>query len=196
MKNSEETRQKIVNAALDLFANKGYAGTSINDIISEIKISKGAVYWHFKSKEDIFIQIISENYNQWIALVSTELKHIDNPIEKLKRYGELFIETVEFPIWRISPETYWNEFSIENKKILDKYFSWDKEKILEIIKEAKERDLLKFNDLKRMMWIYISSLEGMFEKVIIAYKNDDGTLEELKDYASSAISLYLDSITK
>ena len=47
-----ETKQKILDCSLDLFASRGYAGTSMNDIIEKLGISKGSVYWHFKSKEE------------------------------------------------------------------------------------------------------------------------------------------------
>ena len=196
MKENNDTKQKIINASLELFAAKGYAGTSMNDIISKIGISKGSVYWHFKSKEDIFMQVITENYSQWIALVSSELEQIDDPVEKLTKYGELFIATVNMPVWRISPETYWNEFSIENQRILDECFSWDDKIIQKIFEDGIEKGLIKQDDPERLMWIYISSLEGLFEKIILSYKNKDDLLPKLKDYAKYAISLFLDTITK
>ncbi len=49
----EQTRQKILNAALPLFYDKGYRGTSLNAIAKEVGISAPALYWHFKSKRDI-----------------------------------------------------------------------------------------------------------------------------------------------
>ncbi len=54
---SEETIKLILEVAAKLFAKKGYDSTSIQDILEETKLSKGAIYHHFKSKEDIFITI-------------------------------------------------------------------------------------------------------------------------------------------
>ena len=137
MKNSQDTRRNIINASLDLFASKGYAGTSMNDIISKVGISKGSVYWHFKSKEEIFIQVVTESYDEWISLIHQEFSKLSDPIDMLRRYGELFIATIDMPVWRISPEIYWNEFSEENQIILDKCFSQDDDILLNIFENAK-----------------------------------------------------------
>lgn len=54
----EETHQKIVDAAIQLFMVKGYEKTSLNDIISQLGgLTKGAIYHHFKSKEDILVAV-------------------------------------------------------------------------------------------------------------------------------------------
>ena len=46
-----DTRQRILDSALHLFAERGYAGTSIRDIAEELEITKAAVHYHFPSKE-------------------------------------------------------------------------------------------------------------------------------------------------
>lgn len=196
MKSTRNTKQEIVNASLELFASKGYGGTSMNDIISAVGISKGSVYWHFKSKEEIFMQVITESYAEWINLVNTELAAIDGPIDKLRKYGELFIATIDMPVWRISPETYWNEFSAENRKILDNCFSQDDIILQGIFQEAIDQNLISGEDPEKLMWIYISSLEGMFEKIILSYKNQDNNHEKLEHYAASGIELFLKTIVR
>ena len=196
MKNNMDTKQRILSASLELFASKGYAGTSMNDIISKVGISKGSVYWHFKSKEEIFVKVLTDSYREWIELVNSELKNLSDPIEKLRKYGRLFIATVDMPVWRISPETYWNEFGEENQKILDECFSLDDNIIMGIFEEAIGEGMLAFDNAERLTWIYISSLEGMFEKVIISYKNEDGMMEKHEKYAMAAIDMFLETITK
>lgn len=196
MKNNMDTKQRILSASLELFASKGYAGTSMNDIISKVGISKGSVYWHFKSKEEIFVKVLTDSYREWIDLVNSELKNLSDPIEKLRKYGGLFIATVDMPVWRISPETYWNEFDEENQKILDECFSLDDNIIMGIFEEAIAEGMLTFDNAERLTWIYISSLEGMFEKVIISYKNEDGMMEKHEKYAMAAIDMFLETITK
>lgn len=53
----EETVQRILDVATRLFTEKGYDATSLADIIQETHLSKGAIYHHFASKEDIFTAI-------------------------------------------------------------------------------------------------------------------------------------------
>lgn len=53
-----QTKEAILAAATQLFAQKGFHQTSMNDIVITSGISKGGVYWHFKSKDDIIATIL------------------------------------------------------------------------------------------------------------------------------------------
>ncbi|MFN3213806.1 MAG: TetR/AcrR family transcriptional regulator [Henriciella sp.] len=54
---AEETRERLIAAAKARFAQDGYADTSINDICEDLGITKGALFHHFKSKQDLFAEI-------------------------------------------------------------------------------------------------------------------------------------------
>lgn len=51
---SGERRGQIIEAALACFTRKGYVNTTMDDIVAESGLSKGAIYWYFKSKDDVF----------------------------------------------------------------------------------------------------------------------------------------------
>ncbi|MBW7454179.1 TetR/AcrR family transcriptional regulator [Paenibacillus sepulcri] len=62
-KHPEETINQILNVSLSLFMEKGYEQTSIQDIINGLGgLTKGAIYHHFKSKEDIMLAVIEQLY--------------------------------------------------------------------------------------------------------------------------------------
>ena len=63
MKNPEEMKKKILISAAKNFAKNGYAGTSLKDITTSAKISKGGLYHHFSNKEDLFVAVCIENVN-------------------------------------------------------------------------------------------------------------------------------------
>ena len=58
----EQTRRKILDVAFRLFLEKGYDHTTIQDIVDALGMSKGAVYHHFKSKEDILDHLYDRYY--------------------------------------------------------------------------------------------------------------------------------------
>ncbi|WP_058302927.1 TetR/AcrR family transcriptional regulator [Gorillibacterium timonense] len=62
VKEAEERRNEILDAADQLFGQKGFDGTSTNDILEKVGIARGTLYYHFKSKEDIMDALI-ERYN-------------------------------------------------------------------------------------------------------------------------------------
>ena len=57
------TKRKIFETSMKLFAEKGYDGTSIEEITSEVGVAKGTLYYHFSSKEEIFNFLIEEGMN-------------------------------------------------------------------------------------------------------------------------------------
>jgi len=57
----KQTRQALLDAALDLFYSKGVTKATLNDIAREAKVTRGALYWHFKNKEDL-LQTLSAQF--------------------------------------------------------------------------------------------------------------------------------------
>lgn len=58
-RDAERTRQRILDIASDLFAKQGYAGTTIADIARELGTTTAALYYHFKSKQDILESLLA-----------------------------------------------------------------------------------------------------------------------------------------
>lgn len=54
---SEETKEKILHAAISLFAKKGYENTSVNDIVSEAGVTKPVLYYYFNSKDGLYQEL-------------------------------------------------------------------------------------------------------------------------------------------
>lgn len=80
----EETVKKILEISYKLFYEKGYDETSIQDIIDEIGMSKGAIYHHFKSKEDILNKICEVNYYESVWSRSLDQIPGSNALEKMR----------------------------------------------------------------------------------------------------------------
>ena len=57
---AEKTRARILASALSLFVKKGYEHTTFTDIAARLKMTKGAVYWHFATKEELLNALVGE----------------------------------------------------------------------------------------------------------------------------------------
>ncbi|MGL4338219.1 MAG: TetR/AcrR family transcriptional regulator [Turicibacter sp.] len=82
----EQTVDKIIETAHYLFIQKGYEKTSVQDIINELGLSKGAIYHHFKSKEEILYAVLNkerEQANLYLELLVNEVSDVTAK-EKLK----------------------------------------------------------------------------------------------------------------
>lgn len=74
------TRQRIQDVALNLFADQGYEKTSLREIAEHLDVTKAALYYHFKTKEDILVSIFED---------------LNRPVEELITWGEKQPRTLE-----------------------------------------------------------------------------------------------------
>src|SRR5579862_6120928 len=68
-KHGPETRAQILRAALKRFANAGYAATSVQQIAGDAKVSKPALYYHFRDKSDLFAALVNEALDERFELI-------------------------------------------------------------------------------------------------------------------------------
>ncbi len=86
-----EKINEIATAALNIFAKKGYAATSVEQIAEAAGIGKGTVYEYFSSKEEIFVLAINDWMMDLINRMVEKTRDLNNPVERLK----VFIEMVK-----------------------------------------------------------------------------------------------------
>ena len=70
---SEQTQQKIIAAATQLFVRKGFYGTSISDLAQATGLTKGALYHHFENKDAIFFAVIQTVRDTWEKEVARDV---------------------------------------------------------------------------------------------------------------------------
>lgn len=108
VKDAEERKNEILDVAERLFCTKGFDYTSTNDILNEIGIARGTLYYHFKSKEDILDAMIERLTNQMVAKAATialdesipVLERLTNTILSLNvdnELGNMIMEQVHRP---------------------------------------------------------------------------------------------------
>ncbi|MDV9188881.1 helix-turn-helix domain-containing protein [Streptomyces sp. SR27] len=83
------TRQRIQDVALDLFAEQGYEKTSLREIAERLDVTKAALYYHFKTKEDILVGIfedLTRPMDELIAWAREQPRTLETRQEVLRRY--------------------------------------------------------------------------------------------------------------
>ena len=79
-----KTKNAIFHSAVKVFSNNGYNGATMDEIASNAGVAKGTLYYHFKSKEDIFKYIITEGVDIMKNEIDEATNKEKNPLEKLK----------------------------------------------------------------------------------------------------------------
>lgn len=165
-KSEEIRREEILEAALKCFSKRGYHDTRMDDIIKESGLSKGAIYWYFKGKRDIFIFLIEQHLEEDKIIWERLLKEYELGPDFLIKAGLLYLKK-HFEDEKLSP--FFTEFIAESyrdkrirKKLNEVYKRW-----IEMVKEAfdmviKEGKMKKF-DTESLSISLIALIEGLVE---------------------------------
>ena len=113
-----ETKEQIIETALELFSQNGFLGTSMNDIASQLKITKGALYKHYESKQQILERIIE----RMAELDLERAKKYEMPESEQKKFAEAYTQIPAEKIreYSIAQFRHWTEenFSAQFRKML------------------------------------------------------------------------------
>jgi AcrR family transcriptional regulator len=92
-----DSRQEILRTAARLFQQRGYDATSMNDVAAALKLSKGGLYHHFQSKDEILYEIMNHAMEITQERVLNPVRAISDPEERLRALIRLHIEVVLSP---------------------------------------------------------------------------------------------------
>ena len=85
-KQAQETREKILKGALDVFSEKGFSRATLKDIAKHIGMTRGAVYWHFKDKTDLLIELTKVMHEKQELLMAQKMNEPDCLDDLLKYF--------------------------------------------------------------------------------------------------------------
>lgn len=194
MNKAATTRLTILQKAFELIYTNGYRTTSIDDIIAQTGVTKGAFYYHFKNKDEMGLAVIqellsSDNYDSF----SNMLQQTGNPVKdiyNLMKY--LLIDTdmmvVEYgcPVGNLTQElsSFNRDFAVALQKLAA---HWQQEMEQSINKGKKAGTIRKDVNSRQVVYFIVSGYWGIrnFGKM---YGNKDSYkiwLKELKRYLES-----------
>ncbi|WP_235595932.1 TetR/AcrR family transcriptional regulator [Mastigocoleus testarum] len=136
-----DTKEQILNVAEKLFAEKGFAGTTLRGVIREAEVNIAAVHYHFGSKEKLFSAVVQRVAKQIIQAQQRQLKNYENgekptsvenlleafiapPLQTISQMGEMGViraqfigrcRTEPFPVQQLAEK----EFSENHQRFLD-----------------------------------------------------------------------------
>ena len=88
-------RRQILAAALEVFSRQGYAGTTLDDITAAANLSKGAIYWYFESKADLFATMLGERASIFSEILEDAARGAGSPLEALRLMWLRWMEALE-----------------------------------------------------------------------------------------------------
>jgi TetR/AcrR family transcriptional repressor of nem operon len=92
MRKGERTRERIIRQAAPLFNQRGYEGSSMNEIMAATNLEKGGIYRHFSGKEQLAAEAFDYAWAEALQARRSDLESVENSVDKLKQYIENFVE--------------------------------------------------------------------------------------------------------
>ncbi|MFC1997117.1 TetR/AcrR family transcriptional regulator [Chloroflexota bacterium] len=95
MGKERDTRYRILSAAINIFSHKGYHNTSVDEIVKAAETSKGGIYFHFLSKQDIFLGLIDEFADLLERRISKSIQDCNGGIQRVDAALNALLETFQ-----------------------------------------------------------------------------------------------------
>ncbi len=173
-----KTKKVIFDAAIKSFSKKGYHKSTMDEIAETAGVAKGTLYYHFKSKEDIFNFIIDEG----VKIVQEELddktKYLDDPVEKLRKICEVQLSLVitYLPFFKTILSQMWGDEERQDqlRVYLDKYYKLIESYLL----EASDDNFIKNNNMEVIAFNFFGV---MTSTVVYSITHKDIDKDELLD---------------
>ena len=191
------TRERLIDAAIALFWEKGYANTSMSDLLAAARANSGSFYHFFASKEDLLLAVL-DRYNELLhpQVLAPAWEGVDDPIERifalLARYRMLVVQTdctYGCPIGRLALEISPEQREV-HRKLAQNFDGWTAAvgQCLERAADRLPRDL----DREQLSRFVLAVMEGgvMLSRSHRDVKPFDQAVAELRNYFNRLLEVH------
>lgn len=160
------TKEKILAAGLQLFSHKGLAATSIQEIASRAGISVGLTYHYYKSKEELFSELVETAVSLAAESTRTRFESDQSPAEKIKGFSHEVIADIAGSDWMSQVYLLMIHFMLEvdlpekRSEIREKGFA-PLENLERTIIEGQQRGELRAGNPMEMATLYFAAIQGL-----------------------------------
>ena len=82
---ASQMRAKLAKSAFQLFAEQGIKNVNLDEIAADAGVTKGSLYWHYKSKKEVILAACAYYYRRWQRRAHAEIARDNNPLKQLER---------------------------------------------------------------------------------------------------------------
>lgn len=193
----EARYQTILRSAENLFAKNGYHQTSMEQIADLAEVSVGTVYFYFKNKEDLLIQLLDEIGFELRNMLGNEFRKADVKLDGFRRAGEIFFDEFcqQYPeriviIYRESVGQS-NQVEIHRKQIFEKLIGDVRNALIRM----NENSGARFSSAVSAEVIAVSIM-GMFERLAYHYMIWQDRGDEMSAIGKDAVDFIIGGITR
>jgi AcrR family transcriptional regulator len=184
-----QTRERILEAAETVFADNGYHDALVDEIGKRTSMSKGGLYFHFPSKEDLFFAVMDRLANKLVRRADKAANNADSPLESAEAALEAVLNALskQKRLARLlitQGYSMGNAFESKRAEVFDRFASVIREQLDQAQEIGQIRKL--DTDLASRVWL------GAVNEIVVHWLFSDG--QTPKDAAPELKSLLLSSV--
>lgn len=186
-----KTKKAIFQSAIEIFSKAGYNGATMDDIAVNAGVAKGTLYYHFKSKEEIFNYIITNGLEMMRVAVEDAVKAEENILLKIRTMCkfqlELIYENKDF--FKVIMSQVWGQElrQVELRKCIEEYLKT----IEKFLQEGMDNGVLKNSDSNFMAYTFFGTLfsAAIYELINAENTDIDMVIDNLMNFIFKGIEV-------
>lgn len=189
---SRSRKQQILSAAMTVFADKGFEGATMDDIVAEAGLSKGGLYWHFKSKDDIITAILKAFFDDEMVTLKSAINEEGSAETRLRELAEHTGQEMAraFGLMPIALEFYAVAArQAEVRSFVSDYFRTYHEGLVQLLQQGIDAGEFRDLDVDEVATALIATFEGL---AILWTVNPEAI--DLPHQVSASVHLFLGGI--
>ena len=185
---SEETREALIAEARTLFAQRGFAAVGTEEIVRAARLTRGALYHHFESKEDLFRAVYEVVEQELVEQIAAQAAAATDPLQALHAGARAFLDACEDPtVQRITLIDAPSVLGWEQWREIGLRYGFGL--VQATLEEAMEAKQIERQPVRPLAHLLLGSID---EAAMLVARADDGG--KTKQEVAAAIDRFLDSL--
>lgn len=162
----QDARERLLTAALEQFTRRGYAATSVRELCQAAGVTKPVLYYYFRSKEGLYLDLMEGANAQFEATIAGLLVNTGPTWERITTFCEAIFQLgmANLPLLRLIYSIYYGPPQGAPHYDFDKYFDRMLEIIAGLVREGIRRGDIRDGNVNDMTWAILACLNTTLEE--------------------------------
>jgi TetR/AcrR family transcriptional regulator len=161
-----EARERLLGAALELFTQRGYAATSVREICLTACVTKPVLYYYFKSKEGLYLQLMEDSHSRFEAMLADLGSFGGNVRQRVIHFCENVFDTTvqQLPLVKLIYSIYYGTPQGAPPFNLEQYYDRMLQVISTLMQEGITAGEIRAGDVNDMVWAALACMSIAIEE--------------------------------